>query len=181
MNHDRYSDDYIAAILAEARAIAFVGASAGAHRPSTFAMKYLLGKGYAVIPINPGLTGGQILGQRVYASLAEVPGQVDVVDIFRNAAAAGEVTEEVIRLKDRLGIKVVWMQLGVRNDAAAARAEASGLKVVMNRCPKIEYGRLSGEIGWAGVNAGTVTSKRPLLGPRGVQNYVLARGSSAPK
>jgi predicted CoA-binding protein len=176
MNHDAYSDQYIAAILAAARSIAMVGASAGAHRPSSFAMKYLLGKGYAVVPINPGLAGGEILGQKVYGSLAEVPGQVDIVDIFRNAAAAAAVTDEVVRLKDRLGVKVVWMQLGVRNDAAAARAEAAGLKVVMNRCPKIEYGRLSGEIGWAGVNAGTLTSKRPLLGRHGVQNFVLGRG-----
>ena len=99
---------------------------------------------------------------------------VDIVDIFRNSAAALEVTREAIRLKDKLGIKVVWMQLGVRNDEAAAEAEAAGLKVVMNRCPKIEYGRLSGEIGWAGVNAGAISSKRPLLGGRGVQNHVIA-------
>ena len=174
MNHDRYDDPYIAGILGDAKTIAMVGASAVTNRPSYFAMKYLLGKGYRVVPINPGLAGKEILGQPVYASLAEVPAPVDIVDIFRNSAAALEVTREAIRLKDALGIKVIWMQLGVRNDEAAGQAEAAGLRVVMNRCPKIEYGRLSGEIGWAGVNAGTITSKRPLLGGRGVQNHVIA-------
>jgi predicted CoA-binding protein len=174
MNHESYSDPYIAGILGDAKTIAMVGASAVTNRPSYFAMKYLLGKGYRVIPVNPTLVGKEILGQPVYASLAEVPGPVDIVDIFRNSAAALEVTREAIGLKDKLGIKVIWMQLGVRNDEAAAEAEAAGLQVVMNRCPKIEYGRLSGEIGWAGVNAGTISSKRPLLGGRGVQNHVIA-------
>ena len=173
MNHESYSDPYIAGILGEAKTIAMVGASAVTNRPSYFAMKYLLGKGYRVIPVNPTLVGKEILGQPVYASLADVPAPVDIVDIFRNSAAALEVTREAIRLKDKLGIKVIWMQLGVRNDEAAAEAEAAGLQVVMNRCPKIEYDRLSGEIGWAGVNAGTITSKRPLLGGRGVQNLSL--------
>ena len=174
MNHERYDDPYIAGILGDAKTIAMVGASAVTNRPSYFAMKYLLGKGYRVIPVNPTLAGKEILGQPVYASLAEAPGPVDIVDIFRNSAAALEVTREAIGLKDKLGIKVIWMQLGVRNDEAAAEAEAAGLQVVMNRCPKIEYGRLSGEIGWAGVNAGTISSKRPLLGGRGVQNHVIA-------
>ena len=174
MSHASYTDAYIAGILGDAKTIAMVGASATCNRPSYFAMKYLLGKGYRVIPVNPGLAGKEILGQRVYASLGEVPGPVDIVDIFRSSAAALEVAREAIREKDRLGIKVVWMQLGVRNEKAAAEAEAAGLKVVMNRCPKIEYGRLSGEIGWAGVNAGGISSKRPLLGPRGVQNHVIA-------
>jgi predicted CoA-binding protein len=174
MDHASYTDDYIAGILAEARTIAMVGASATTNRPSYFAMKYLLGKGYRIVPVNPGLAGKEILGQRVYAALAEVPPPVDIVDIFRSSEAALEITREAIRLKDTLGIKVVWMQLGVRNDAAAAEAEAAGLRVVMNRCPKIEYGRLSGEIGWAGVNAGGVSSRRPLLSGRGVQSHVIA-------
>jgi predicted CoA-binding protein len=178
MNHDSYSDPYIAGILGGARTIAMVGASASTNRPSYFAMKYLLGKGYRVIPVNPTLAGKEILGQRACASLAEAPGPVDIVDIFRNSAAALEVVREAIRLKDELGIKVVWMQLGVRSDAAAAEAEAAGLQVVMNRCPKIEYGRLSGEIGWAGVNAGTISAKRPLLGGHGVQNHVIAKSRS---
>ena len=103
-----------------------------------------------------------------------MPGPVDIVDIFRNPAAAHEVVREAIALKDKLGIKVIWMQLGVRNEAAAEEAEAAGLKVVMNRCTKIEYGRLSGEIGWAGVNVGILSAKRPLLSGRGVQDHVIA-------
>lgn len=175
MNHDRYSDDYIADILSEAQSFAFVGASANTSRPSYFAMKYLLGKGYRVVPVNPGIAGQQLLGQTVYASLADVPEPVDVVDIFRNSEAALGVTREALALKDKLQPKVIWMQLGVRNDDAAAEAEAAGLKVVMNRCPKIEYGRLSGEIGWAGVNSGTISSVRPKLAARGVQSHVIAK------
>jgi predicted CoA-binding protein len=174
MDHTSYTDTYIADILRQARVIAMVGASATNNRPSYFAMKYLIGKGYRVLPVNPTAAGQTILGQPVYASLAELPAPIDIVDIFRGSAAAIGIVEEAIALKDRLGIKVIWMQLGVRNDRAAAAAEAAGLTVVMNRCPKIEYGRLSGEIGWAGVNAGAISSKRPLLGRQGVQNHVLA-------
>lgn len=174
MNHDRYDDDYIAGVLRQARSIAMIGASANTSRPSYFAMKYLIGKGYRVVPVNPGLGGQSILGQPVIATLGEVEGPVDIVDIFRNAEAAGAITREAIELKDRLGIKAIWMQLGVRNDEAAAAAEAAGLRVVMNRCPKIEYGRLSGEIGWAGVNSGMISSVRPKLSPQGVQNHRLA-------
>jgi predicted CoA-binding protein len=174
MNHDSYSDDYIADILGSVRTFAFVGASANVSRPSYFAMKYLLGKGYTVIPVNPGHAGEQILGQTVYATLADVPGPVDVVDIFRNPEAALGIVREAVKLKDKLGLKAVWMQLGVRNDEAAAEAEAAGLKVVMNRCPKIEYGRLSGEIGWAGVNTGTISSRKPKLAATGVQSHVIS-------
>jgi len=169
MNHDSYKDDYIRAILTDHKVIAMVGASANINRPSYFAMKYLLGKGFTVIPINPGLAGQEILGQKVYASLGEVPVKVDIVDVFRNSEAALPITREAIRV----GAKVVWMQLGVRNEAAATEAEAAGLQVVMNRCPKIEYGRLSGEIAWAGVNAGLVSAKRPVLGQSGFQNHIL--------
>ena len=158
MDHTAYSDTYIADILREARDIAMVGASGSNNRPSYFAMKYLLGKGYRVLPINPTAVGQSILGQPVLASLAEIAAPVDIVDIFRGSKAALEITREAIALKDKLGIKVIWMQLGVRNEEAAAAAEAVHLKVVMNRCPKIEYGRLSGEIGWAGVNAGAISS-----------------------
>jgi predicted CoA-binding protein len=173
MDHATYTDDYISAILRSARSIAMVGASANTSRPSYFAMKYLLGKGYRIIPVNPGQEGHEILGQRVYARLADVPPPVDIVDIFRGSDAALEITREAIALKERLAIKVIWMQLGVRNDEAAAEAEAAGLKVVMNRCPKIEYGRLSGEIGWAGVNTGRISSVRPKLSPLGVQSHLI--------
>lgn len=174
MNHDFYSDELIARILSEARVFALIGASINSSRPSCFVMRYLLGKGYAVHPVNPQHAGKEILGQRVRATLAELPAPIDVVDVFRNSEAALEVTREAIQLKEALGIKVIWMQLGVRNDRAAAEAEAAGLTVVMNRCPKIEYARLSGEIGWAGVNSNRLTNRRPKLAPGGVQNQVLA-------
>jgi predicted CoA-binding protein len=173
MNHDRYDDAYIAAILNEVKTVAMVGASANINRPSYFVLKYLLGKGFSVIPVNPGLAGQEILEQKVVGSLADIEGSVDMVDIFRNSDAAPGIVRECIRLKDKLGLKVIWMQLSVRSDEAAAEAEAAGIKVVMNRCPKIEYGRLSGEIGWAGVNAGLISAKRPQLGTGGVQNHVI--------
>jgi uncharacterized protein len=172
VNHERYDDSYIGGILSRVKVIAMIGASATTSRPSYFAMKYLLSKGYTIIPVNPGFAG-EILGQKVASSIGELTGPVDMVDIFRGSEAALEIARESIRQKDRLGLKVVWMQLGVRNELAAAEAEAAGLQVVMNRCPKIEYGRLSGEIGWAGVNAGFISSKRPRLGVRGVQNHVI--------
>jgi uncharacterized protein len=169
MNHDAYSDAYIRDILASNRTIAMVGASPNTSRPSYFAMKYLKQKGFSVIPVNPGQAGKEILGELVYASLADIQRAVDIVDIFRSSDAALEVTREAVRI----GAKVVWMQLGVRNDEAATLAEEAGLRVVMNRCPKIEYGRLSGELGWAGVNSRMLSSRRPILGAKGVQHRVL--------
>ena len=159
MDHSRYDDAYIRDILRQSRTIAMVGASPNWVRPSYFAMKYLIGKGYRVIPVNPVAAGQEILGETVYAGLAEVPGPYAMVDIFRNADAAGAIVDEAIALKDDKGIAVIWMQLGVVNHEAAARAEAAGLKVVMDRCPKIEYGRLSGELSWGGINSGIISSK----------------------
>lgn len=161
MNHDTYDNAYISGILNSVRTIAIVGASANDVRPSWFVTKYLLDKGFSVIPVNPGQAGKDILGQRVYARLADIPQPIDMVDIFRASSAVPAVLDEVLAL-DPLP-KVLWMQLGVRNDEAAARAEAAGMKVVMNRCPKIEYGRLSGEIGWNGVNSHVLSSKRPIM------------------
>jgi hypothetical protein len=173
MEHDAYSDAYIRDILSRHRTIAMVGASPNTSRPSYFAMKYLKQKGFRVIPVNPGQAGKEILGERVYASLDEVPEKIDIVDIFRASDAALGITRNAIKI----GAKVVWMQLGVRNEEAARLAEQAGLQVVMNRCPKIEYGRLSGELGWAGVYSRRLSSKRPLLGPKGVQHRVLVAKS----
>ncbi len=175
INNLRYTDDEIAGILADNRIFAFVGASANTSRPSYFAMKYLLTKGYTIHPINPGQAGKKILGQTVYGALNDVPGPIDIVDIFRNSKAAYDITQDAIRLKNERGIKVVWMQLGVINEEAAQQAQAAGLKVIMNRCPKIEYGRLSGEIGWAGVNTNVITSLRPKLAAAGVQSHEIRR------
>ncbi|MBZ9998754.1 MULTISPECIES: CoA-binding protein [unclassified Mesorhizobium] len=161
MNHDSYDNAYIAGILNSVKTIAMVGASANDVRPSYFVLKYLLAKGFEVFPINPGHAGKEILGRTVYGSLAEIAQPIDMVDIFRASAAVAGVVDQVLKLD--LLPKVIWMQLGVRHDEAAARAEAAGIKVVMNRCPKIEYGKLSGEIGWTGVNSGVLSSKKPLM------------------
>ena len=160
-----YEDDLLHGILCDVRTIAMVGASPTWSRPSSFAMKYLQGKGYRVIPVNARHAGGTILGEKVYARLGDIAGPVDMVEIFRASEAAGPVTDEAIRLAPEKGIRVVWMQLGVRNDAAAARAEAAGLTVIMNRCAKIEYGRLFGELGWGGINSGIISAKKLKLGP----------------
>lgn len=157
--HDRYDDLYLRRILRDTKTIAMVGASANWNRPSYFAMKYLLDRGYKVIPVNPAAAGQEILGQKVYGTLAELPQKVDMVDIFRNSDAAGPITDEAIAR----GAKVVWMQLGVVNDAAAKRAEKAGLKVVMNRCPKIEHSRLAGTIEWHGIASGVITAKKRAL------------------
>jgi predicted CoA-binding protein len=164
MNDLNYSNTEIRKVLDEVKTIAMVGASANWKRPSYFAMKYLQRKGYRVIPVNPREAGNEILGETCYAALADVPDAariIDMVDIFRASEAAGAVTDEAIEIfADKTGAKVVWMQLGVRNDAAAARAEAVGLTVIMNRCPKIEYSRLHHELGWSGVNTGVISSRR---------------------
>jgi hypothetical protein len=177
MNHERYDDLYICCILNTVKSIAMVGVSANESRPSFFAFKYLLERGYRMIPVNPGQAGKEILGQKVYAKLADIPEPVDMVDIFRGSQFAMGVVDEALAMKPRP--KVIWMQLTVRDGAAAAKAEAAGLKVVMNRCPKIEYGRLSSEISWIGVNSRTLSSKKaPLLG-KGVQRMSLNRSTLA--
>jgi len=161
MNHDQYDDDWIRAILDEVKTIGMVGASANQARPSFFVLKYMLSKGYDVIPVNPGQAGKEIAGAMAVATLGDIDRPIHMVDIFRNSEAAYQVVEEALKL-DPLP-KVIWMQLQVRNDKAAKLAEAKGIKVVMNRCPKIEYARLCGEIGWAGVASNVISSRKPKL------------------
>ena len=173
MTHDAYPDDHIRALLQSVKTVALVGASNNPARPSFIVLKYLLERGYDVVPVNPGLAGGEILGRPVHARLAEVPKPVDMVEIFRNSAAAGPITDEALAL-DPLP-KVIWMQLSVRNDEAAERAEAKGVTVVMDRCPKIEYGRLSGEIGWQGVNSRILSARKPTLAGKGFQKLTITR------
>lgn len=156
MSHESYTDEFLKETLGRVRTIAVVGASANWNRPSFFVMKYLQAKGFRIIPVNPKEAGSTILGETVYASLAEIPHPIDMVEIFRSSQEAGPITDEAIKL----GAKVVWMQIGVRNDAAAKRAENAGRTVVMNRCPKIEYSRLYGELSWGGFNSGVISSKR---------------------
>ena len=173
MNHDSYDDTYITEILSGVKSVAIVGASANEVRPSFFVMKYMIDKGYSVFPINPGHAGKEILGRMTYARLADVPEPIDMVDIFRASNAVSGIVDEVLNLSPLP--KAIWMQLTVRDDAAAAKAEAAGMKVVMNRCPKIEYARLAGEIGWSGVNSRVISAKKPSL-RSGFQSYGLRRG-----
>jgi uncharacterized protein len=177
MNHDRYDDAYIRGILNTVKTIAMVGVSANTSRPSYFAFKYLLERGYRMIPVNPGLAGQPLLGRTPYARLADIPEPVDMVDVFRASQYVRAVVVEALRMQPRP--RVIWMQLGIRDDEAAELAEANGLKVVMNRCPKIEYGRLSAEISWMGVNSRTLTAKRTKLPARGVQRLSLDRVTMA--
>jgi O-acetylhomoserine (thiol)-lyase len=156
-----YSDAKLRDILARTRAIAVVGASANWNRPSAFVLKYLQGKGYRTIPVNPGLAGQTLYGETVYGSLRDIPFPIDLVDIFRAPDHVGPIVDDAIAI----GAKTVWMQLGVRNDAAASRAEAAGIDVVMDRCVKIEFGRLGGELSWGGVNSGLIRN-RPAEAPQ---------------
>jgi predicted CoA-binding protein len=173
MNHDQYPDSYIRGILNTVKAIAMVGFSPKENRPSYFAFKYLLERGYRVIPVNPGQAGKEVLGQKIYAKLADIPEPIDMVDIFRGSDYALPTVQEALALTPKP--QVIWMQLTIRNDEAAKLAEDAGIKVVMNRCPKIEYGRLSSEISWIGVNSRTLSSKRAQTLGKGVQRMSLGR------
>jgi hypothetical protein len=169
--HDNYPDALIRSILTSVKTIALVGASDNVARPSYFVFKYLHERGFRVIPVNPGRAGKTLLGVPFAANLRDIAEPIDMVDIFRASEAAGGVVDEALAL-DPLP-KVIWMQLTVRDDAAAARAEARGVTVIMNRCPKIEYGRLSGEIGWQGINSRVLSARKPLMATRGVQKRGL--------
>jgi uncharacterized protein len=177
MDHDQYPDSYIRGILDTVKTIAMVGVSANTSRPSYFAFKYLLQRGYRMIPVNPGLAGRELLAQKVYAKLADIPEPLDMVDVFRASQHAVAIVHEALALVPLP--KVIWMQLGIRNEQAARLAEENGIKVVMNRCPKIEYGRLSSEIAWMGVNTRTLTAKKAQLSGRGIQRMALNRVTTA--
>jgi predicted CoA-binding protein len=167
MNHDSYPDAYIRSILNGVKVIAMIGASPSEVRPSYFAFKYLVQRGYDMIPVNPGHVGKSLLGRPFVASLSDIGRPIDMVDIFRSSAHIMPVVDEALTLSPLP--KVIWMQLGARDDVAAEKAEAAGMKVVMNRCPKIEYGRLSSEISWMGVNSRTLSSKRAPMPTQGMR------------
>jgi uncharacterized protein len=173
MTPETYPDDLIRQILKSTKRIALVGASDNPARPSYFVFKYLTKRNYDVIPVNPGRVGSALLGKPFVGSIHDIEGPIDMVEIFRNSEAALPIVEEALTLAPLP--KVIWMQLGVRNDAAAALAEVRGITVIMNRCPKIEYGRLSGEISWQGVNSRILSSKRPALSTKGFQKLTLDR------
>jgi predicted CoA-binding protein len=160
IDHDAYSNGYLLDVLNSVHTIAMLGASASWNRPSYFAMKYLQQKGYRVIPVNPRYAGSEILGEPVYAALGEIPERVDMVDVFRSSDAVPGIVAEILALPPDRRPQVLWLQLGVRDDAAARRAEDAGMQVVMDRCPKIEFGRLNAELSWGGFNTRVISSKR---------------------
>jgi uncharacterized protein len=170
-HHDHYSDALIRSILTSVKTIAMVGASDNPARPSYFVFKYLMQRDFKVIPVNPGRAGQSFLGSTFVAQLADIQEPVDMVNIFRASEAASGVVDEALALSPLP--KIIWMQLGVRNNIAAAKAESAGLTVIMNRCPKIEFGRLSGEISWQGVNSRIISSKKPIRSGNGVQKLGL--------
>ena len=151
-----YPDWQIRRILRDVDTVAMVGASTNWNRPSYFAMKYMQDKGFRVIPVNPRAAGETLLGEEVVASLKDITVPIDMVDIFQRSERVPPVVDEAIEV----GAKVIWMQLTVRHDAAAKKAEDAGLTVIMDRCPKIEFARLSGELGWSGINTKVITSRR---------------------
>ena len=144
-------------ILAENRVVAVVGLSGDWYRPSYFAAKYLQEHGYRVIPVNPRYAGKKVLGETCYAGLREIPEKVDIVDVFRRTQDVPPIAEDAIAI----GARVLWQQIGVKNQAAAERARAAGLAAVMDRCVKIEHARLFGGLNWVGVNTRVISAKRP--------------------
>jgi uncharacterized protein len=168
-----YPDSLMREILSQSRRIAMVGASDNPARPSYIVFKYLRERGYEVFPVNPARVGAVLHGVPFVGTLREIEGGVDMVDIFRAADAAPAIVAEALALPVRPS--VIWMQLGVISEEAREMAEAEGLKVIMNRCPKIEYGRLSGEISWGGINSGQISSRRPQLAGSGFQKLLLNR------
>ena len=157
-----YDDGQLRLILKQVRTIAMVGASSNWARPSNFAMKYLQRKGYRIFPVNPRHVGQKILGETVFANIADIPESIDMVDIFRASSQIGTIVDDVINLQKIKTISVVWMQIGVRDDCLAKRLESCGLTVIMDRCPKIEYGRIFGELSWNGINSGIISARRTI-------------------
>ena len=176
VSREAYADADIRRILTSVKSIALVGASANPARPSYIVMKYLIGRGYRLLPINPGLAEQTLLGATVYPSLEQAPGPIDMVEIFRAAEFAGAIVDAALKLNP--APRVIWMQLGVEDIAAAERARARGVEVVMNRCPKIEWGRLSGEIGWHGVNSRIISARKPVAG-KGFQRLSIGGAEEA--
>ena len=156
-----YDDLYISGILQRTKNIVMVGLSDNWNRPSYFVAKYLLDRGYKLFAINPNKAGGKILGIDVYPSFESIRDKIDMVDIFRNSEAALSITQAALKIKPQ----TIWMQIGIQNNKAAEIAKINGIDVVMNRCPKIEYCRLSGELGWAGINSGLFWNNRRIIRP----------------
>ena len=154
-----YSDDFLRTVLKRTKTVAIVGVSANPVRPSYFVARYLGLKGFRVVPVNPGLAGQKLLGETVYGDLSSVPVDVDMVDIFRRSEAVPPLVDEAMARWPKL--QTVWMQIGVEHAEAAAKAEARGIDVIQNRCPKIEYQRLFNELRMGGFATGVISSKLP--------------------
>ncbi|QYX55741.1 CoA-binding protein [Roseovarius sp. SCSIO 43702] len=154
---ERYDDAWLKAILERTLRIAVVGVSANPVRPSYYVARYLALKGYEIFPVNPGHAGSELFGREVHASLSDIRAEVDMVDIFRRSEHVGPIVDEALAAFPAL--ETIWMQIGVVNEAAAERARARGVDVVMNRCPKIEYQRLFGELRMGGFATGIISSK----------------------
>ncbi len=169
-NHDHYSDEMMRSVLKSVKSIAIIGASGNTIRPSYFVAKYMAAKGYKLFPINPGHAGKEIADAMTYESLASLPGPVDMVDIFRRKETLPGIVTEIMQMPELP--KVVWLQLGIRDDSIASALEMAGITVIQNRCPKIEYARLCGEIAWTGFNRRTISSKKPILS-KGFQHLGL--------
>ena len=170
-DHDAYADEFLRDVLRRVKSIAIVGASANERRPSYFVTRYMVSKGYTVLPINPGRAGGEIAGLPAFATLADLPHPVDMVDVFRKPDALPDVARDVLAMP--VLPDIVWFQLGIRDDAVAGVLETAGITVVQDRCPKIEYARLCGEIGWTGFNRRTISARKPRLSA-GYQHFGLA-------
>ena len=156
-----YSDNYITEVLQTTKNIAMVGLSADWNRPSYFVAKYLIDRGYNIFPVNPNEKGKYILDSLVYSTLNDIEDKIDMIDIFRNSNEALKITQDAIKINP----DTIWMQIGVVNVKAEKLAIKNNINVVMNRCPKIEYCRLSGELGWAGINSGVISNKRKIIRP----------------
>ncbi|MDB3955720.1 CoA-binding protein [Alphaproteobacteria bacterium] len=156
-----YEDHYLRSILDNTKSIAMIGLSSSWQRPSYFVAKYLLDRGYKVYPVNPREAGKKILNQKVYSSVSEINENIDMVDIFRKSNDVDLIIDDIIKIKP----STIWMQIGVINFKAAKLAKINKIDVVMNKCPKIEYGRLSGELSWAGINSGVFHNKRRIIRP----------------
>ena len=156
-----YEDHYIKSILDNTKTIAMIGLSSSWQRPSYFVAKYLLDRGFKIFPVNPREAGKTILSQKVYSSVSEIKEKIDMVDIFRKSNDVELLIDDVINIKP----STIWLQIGVINFKAEKLAKKNKINIVMNKCPKIEYGRLSGELGWAGINSGVFLNKRRVIRP----------------
>ena len=156
-----YSDRFISSVLYKTKTIAIIGLSSSWNRPSYFVAKYLIDRGYKIYPINPKEAGKKILGQKVYSNITEIKDKIDMVDVFRKSSDIDKIIEDILACNPQF----IWLQIGVINNKLAKVAANKNIPIIMNRCPKIEYSRLSGELGWGGINSGNIVNKRRIIKP----------------